>query len=180
MKSFQEILFKDFDVKKEVQKHGKVKRTYVYVGDYAAWNLKDEELLRYKRLYVSATVLLCLLFIWSALQRVPLNSARLPGGFLLLCLVSLLPIVMGVWQFVTAPKKMYKRDCLRMKDLVLWGSILYLIFRVCGTVTGIPVLVSEGVTLLSVVVFIAGILTAGLALVLFLAQRKLKYLEIPG
>ena len=180
MKSFQDRLFKDFDVKKEVKKNGKIKNTYVYVGDYAVWNLTDGELAKNKGLFAGATVLIFAALIWGSLQKVPLNSSKFSGAAQLLCFAALIPIVMGVWQFVFAPKQMYLRDCRSMKDRIFWGSLLFCIFRMLGFLAGIVVLVLEGFTFLSIAILISELITAGLALVLLLRSKKLRYLEIPG
>jgi len=180
MKSFQDRLFKDFDVKKEVKKNGKIKNTYVYVGDYAVWNLTDGELVKNKGLFAGAAVLICAALIWGSLQRVPLNSSKLSGAAQLLCFAALIPIVMGVWQFVFAPKQMYLRDCRSIKDRIFWGSLLFTVFRMLGFLAGIVALVLEGFTFLSIAILISELITAGLALVLLLRSKKLRYLEIPG
>ena len=180
MKCFQDRLFKDFDAKRVTGKDGKTRRVYTYVGDYAAWNLKDEELQRYKRLYLGAGIVLLVLYVWKSLMRVPLNSSPLTGAATLFCLVALMVLLGGVWQFIRAKKEMYLRDCRQMKDLVLWGSILYLIFELFGTIAGIVFLILNGVTFWSVMVILAGLVTAFLAFVFFAAQRKLTILEIPG
>ena len=180
MKSFQDRLFKDFDVKKEVKKNGKIKNTYVYVGDYAVWNLTDGELAKNKGLFAGATVLIFAALIWGSLQKVPLNSSKFSGAAQLLCFAALIPVVMGVWQFVFAPKQMYLRDCRSIKDRILWGSLLFTVLRLLGFAAGIVVLVSEGFTFLSLVILISELLSAGLSFWLFMASKRLRYLEIPG
>ncbi|MBQ1311412.1 MAG: hypothetical protein IIY55_06125, partial [Blautia sp.] len=74
MKSFQERLFKDFDVEK-VEKDGKIRNVYVYKGDYASWNLEEEGRKRYRRLYAASGILICLLYLWQALQKTPMNAS---------------------------------------------------------------------------------------------------------
>ena len=180
MKSFQDRLFKDFDVKKVTGKNGKTRREYTYIGDYAVWNLTAEELDSYKRLYAGSGIVLCVLYLWKSLMPVPVNSSSLAGGASLLSLVALMALIMGIWEFVRAKKEMYLRDCLQMKDLVLWGSILYLILQVFILVTGIVFLAGNGISFWSVMVLLAGLLSAFLAFVLFAAQRRLKHLEIPN
>ena len=180
MKSFQDRLFKDFDVKKVTGKDGKTRRVYIYVGDFAAWNLKDDELIRYKHLYAGAGLMILLLYIWKSLMRVPLNSSRFAGGAALFCLIPLMALLGGVWQFVRAGKEMYLRDCRQMKDLVLWGSILYCIFEIFGTIAGIEYVIKYGVTFWSVLVILAGVVCAFLSFVLYFAQLRLRFLEIPG
>ena len=68
MKSFQDRLFKDFDVEKVPGKNGKIKNVYVYKGDYAEWKMTEEERGRYKSLYIGSAVILVLLFLWKSLR----------------------------------------------------------------------------------------------------------------
>lgn len=180
MKSFQDRLFKDFDAKKVIGEDGKARRVYTYVGDYAVWNLTAEELGRYKRLYACAGVLLCVLYLCKSLVPVPLNSSRYVGGATLFALVPLIALVMGLWQFVRAKKEMYLRDCREMKDLILWGSILYLVIQTIGVVMSIVHFIAEGVSFPEILVILAGFAAGFLSFILFREQKQLTILEIPG
>lgn len=175
MKSFQERLFKDFDVRQELQKNGRVKKVYVYKGEYAVWEKTGEELKRYKRLHRSAGLLLCLLYIWAALQRVPLNAWKLTGCFTLLSLAALAVLIMGVYQFSRSEEKMYVRDCRIMRDEILWASMIYFLLQTVNVIAGIIYVILNGISLLTGLALLAYGVTALLALVLFLAQNRMKY-----
>ena len=180
MKSFQDRLFKDFDAKKVTGKDGKTRRVYTYVGDYAAWTLTPDELDRYKHLYIGGGIVLIFLYIWKGIVSFPINSYQYLGGANLISLVPLMALVMGLYSFIRAKKEMYLRDCKQMKGLILWGAILYLIFQAAAFVLCVVYMVLEGVSLWSVVITAATLLSAFLALVIYAAQLKVKYIEIPG
>jgi uncharacterized membrane protein YidH (DUF202 family) len=180
MKSFRDRLMEDFDVKKTTGKDGKMHRVYTYVGDYASWNLNEEELTRYKRFFVGSGISILLLFAWKSFQNIPLNSSRFAGGATILSLIALMTLGMGIWQFAREKKEMYLRDCRQIKGLIISGSILYMLFQLFGIVMSVIFLISDGFSVLAVLVLIAGALTLFLAFVIFAAIVRLKYLEIPG
>ena len=180
MKSFQDRLFKDFDVKKETGKNGRTRRVYTYVGDYAAWNIPDEKLKKTKSLYAGGGIAIALLYIWKSLQGVPLNSSGIVGAITLLSLAALIALAIGIWQFVMSKKEMYLRDCKETKTLVTAGSMAYFILQLGGCVAGIVFLILEGASFLSILVVIAGVVSAFLAYVIFSSQVRISYLEIPN
>ena len=180
MKSFQDRLFKDFDVHDVKGRNGKTRRGYVYVGDYAVWNLRDDELKRHKRLYALSGLLMIAVIIWKSLIRSPINSSRFVGAFTLLSMAALIPVVMGIWGFVRAEKKMYMRDCVQTKDLILWGSTIFMILQLATVFMGIVYMISLGFSVWSLIVTLAGVLLAVMAFIILKAQLKLTFLEIPG
>ena len=180
MKSFQDRLFKDFDVKHIVGKNGKTRPTYVYVGDYAVWSLTEDELQRYKRLYSGSGIVLLCLCIWKSLARVPLNSSHVAGAMSLLSLVALAPMLWGMSRFLFAKKQMYLRDAKEIKNLINWSSMIFIITQIAGVVSGIIFIIGNGADFLSVLVILAGAISAFLAFVVNAAQRRISYLEIQG
>ena len=180
MKSFQDRLFKDFDVEKVPGKNGKIKNVYVYKGDFAEWKMTGEERERYKRLYIGSGFILVVLFLWKSLQHVPLNSSHLVGGATLLSIPALLALLVGLIQFVIAKEKMYLRDCLQTRDLILWAGMIYFILQIFLFVCSIIYVVLNGVSFVSVLVILADLLSGFLAFVLFAAQNKLKHEVIMG
>ena len=180
MKSFQDRLFKDFDVEKVPEKNGKIRNRYVYVGDYAAWCLNEEEKIRYKRLYAGCGILIIVLYIWKSLMPLPVNSARFAGASTLLSLAALMPLIGGLWKFIFARKEMYLRDAREARSWILWGSMLYLILQIAGVIAGIVFSVMHGAGFWEAVVILAGAVSAFLAFVLYAAQLRLRYLEIPN
>ncbi len=175
MKSFQERLFQDFDVRQELQKNGRVKKVYVYKGDYAVWDLDEDMLRRSRRLHLSGIFFICLLYIWGALQRIPVNSGKLVGCFTLISLVAMIVLVMGGAQFVRSRDRMYLRDCRIMRDEILWSSVIYCILQAANTIAGIVYCAGNGGNLRSGLVLTAYGISALLSLIVFLAQNKMKY-----
>lgn len=175
MKNFQDRLFKDFDVRQELQKNGRVKKVYVYKGEYAVWEKSLEEVHRYKRLCRNSAVLLCVCYAWAALQRISLNSSKISGCITLLSFAAVIALVMGVFQFVRSSEKMYLRDCRQMRDMVLWSSIIYFILQVCNLAVGVIYVFVKGADIFTVFVLGAYGISGFLALVIFLVQNKLRY-----
>lgn len=175
MKSFQDRLLKDFDVRQELQKNGRVKKVYVYKGEYASWDASKEELRRYKRLHRNAAILLCAFYVWAALQRIPMNASKVSGFFTLLSLAALVAVIMGVVPFVRSKEKMYVRDLREMKAVILWSTMIYFILQAGNVLAGIVHGVTQGGSLVSALVILAYGISGALALVIFLAQNKLKY-----
>ena len=95
MKSFQERVLKDFDVKQEVQKNGHIKNVYVYVGKYASWGKEGEELSRYKRIHLWGGILMVICLVWAAFQKIPMNAFNWTGALTLLSLLRCLLLEWG-------------------------------------------------------------------------------------
>ena len=180
MKSFQERLFNDFDVKLEQQENGKVKRVYVYKGDYASWDLNEEMLKRYRRLYAAAGLLLCALYIWKSVLRTPMNADGIVGGFTMLSFVALMILVIGLWNFVFAKKEMYIRDTKQMIPLIMGGSIAFALFQAATAAAAVLFLIRNRVDTNGILILIGSLISALLSGCLFLAQKKLTYSERKG
>lgn len=180
MKSFQDRLFKDFDVEKRKTKDGKIKNVYVYKGLYVFWDLPQEMLARYKRLYLCAGILMGVLLAFASLLRLPLNASKYAGGVTLLAWVAYMVLVMGLFSFIRAKHNMYLRDCNQMRTMILWSSMLFFLLETAYVILGIVYLIQHGGNVTSVVALLAGALAGALSLVIFLAQNKLNYREISG
>lgn len=175
MKGFQDRLFKDFDVIKVRTETGRIRRKYVYRGKYAFWKMPESMLLRYRRMYAGCAFLMCLLFLWGAFQTEPVNASKMVGGMTLLAAVALMALVIGLVRFIAAKKKMYLRDCLQMRDLILWSSMIFFLLQTAAAVSGVWFLIRDGVSGRSILVVLSFGLTAGMSMAVFLTQLKLTY-----
>lgn len=178
MKSFQERVLKDFDVKQEVQKNGHIKNVYVYVGKYASWGKEGEELSRYKRIHLWGGILMVICLVWAAFQKIPMNAFNWTGALTLLSFAALLAFGMGIIQFVCSKKRMYVRDCKIIRELVLWGGMIYFLLQLADVIAGTVYLIRHESSVLSVMAVLAYALSAFLAFVIFMVQKKLGYREL--
>lgn len=176
MKGFQNRLFKDFDVTLELQPNGKTKRVYRYRGEYVSWKKSDEEVVRIKRISIYFGILLFAMQIWSSLQKVPMNSSKLVGGFSLLSVAAVCSLWIGIWEFIRLKeKRMYKRDCKMARELILWFSMIYFILLVVSVILELVYIIGNGVDARSVFIILFGICSAVLNMLLFRIVLQLKY-----
>lgn len=142
--------------------------------------MPEKDLAGYKRRYLGAGLLAGLLLLWASLQRTPLNASKYEGGVTLLCYVAYMVFAMGFIQFFRAKRNMYLRDCTQMRALILWGGMIFFILQALNVLLGGLFLITNGATILSLLVVAANALSAVLALTVFIAQNKLTYREISG
>ena len=93
----------------------------------------------------------------------------------LLAAVALMALVIGLVRFIAAKKKMYLRDCLQMRDLILWSSMIFFLLQTAAAVSGVWFLIRDGVSGRSILVVLSFGLTAGMSMAVFLTQLKLTY-----
>ncbi|MCD8153750.1 MAG: hypothetical protein LUF78_03500 [Clostridiales bacterium] len=175
MNNFQERLLKDFDVKQERQKNGRIKNVYVYKGEYASWGKKGEELKRYKRIHLGGGILMIFLTLWAALQSIPMNASKLVGCVTLVSVVALMVLAMGIVSFVSSKERMYLRDCKQIRDRIFWSAMICFLLQLMDVILGIVYIIRNGATLLSLLVVLAWLVSAALSMGIFLTQKKLGY-----
>lgn len=176
MKSFQERLMKDYDVKQRLV-NGRMKNVYVYKGKYASWNATGGELKRYKRIHLNLGILSALLLLLAAFARTPLNAWKFTGG---LTLISFVPEAVLVWQAMKvfrSEEKMIFRDCVTMHRAIRWCSVIYTIVQAANFITGIAYLATYGIEAKAIGVLFLYAASAFLAALLYPAQSRLGYKE---
>ena len=177
MKSFQERLLKDFDVKQKFI-NGRMKNVYVYKGKYAVWDAEPDLLKRFRRIHLGGGILAILLLVWGALQEVPVNASHLVGFFTLVSCVLMAAFLYGVISFCRSEEQMYLRDCKMMRDIILWCGMTYALMMIANVVCGIGYLVREGATVRSVFTLVAYLISGMAVFLIYLVQLRLSYLEI--
>ncbi len=176
MKSFQERLMKDYDVKQKLV-NGRMKNVYVYKGKYAAWNATGSDLKRYRRIHLNLGMLSALLLLLAAFARTPLNAWKFTGGLTLLSFVPEAVLVFQAARVFFSEEKMILRDCTAMHRAILWCSVIYTVLQAANLIAGGVYLALYGVAAKAVGVLLLYAASAFLAALLYPAQSRLGYHE---
>ncbi len=177
MKSFQERLLKDFDVKQKLV-NGRMKNVYVYKGKYAAWNAEAGLLKRIRRIHLGGGLLALLLLLWGAIQRVPVNASHLTGFFTLVSCVLMAALLYGIVWFCRSGERLYLRDCRMIRDIILWSGIIYALASAANGICGFVYLAINGAGVRSLLTLLAYLASGVIVLLVYLAQLKLSYREV--
>lgn len=177
MKTFQERILKDFDVRQEY-KNGRMRNVYVYKGKYASWNKEGRELSAYRRVHLNLGILMAVLLILASFARVPLNSGKITGALTLASFIPMAVVFYGTVEVFLSKEKMYLRDCLLTRDEIFWGSAIFAILQFGNTVAGIGYMIVHGGSFKSAGILLLYLLTAVLAVVLFRIHMRLGYHEV--
>lgn len=179
MKSFQNRLLHDFDVKQEMMPDGKgMRNVYVYKGEYAVWQIDQDLLRRYRKIYAGLILINIVLFFLCSFQRVDMNTSHLVGFFTLLSLVLLIAETIGVVEFEIAKRQMYLRDCKIIKDVILWSAMIHFLVLAAATVSGVVYLAQAGFDITSGFVILGFLISAFTSFLLWILQNRLKYSKV--
>lgn len=121
-------------------------------------------------------MVICL--VWAAFQKIPMNAFNWTGALTLLSFAALLAFGMGIIQFVCSKERLYVRDCKIIRELVLWGGMIYFLLQLADVIAGTVYLIRNESSVLSVITVLAYALSAFLAFVIFMVQKKLGYREL--
>ena len=177
VKSFQERLLKDFDIKQKMV-NGRMKNVYVYKGKYVAWDVKPDMLQRFRRIHLGGGILALLLLLWGAFQSVPVNASHLTGFFTLVSCVLMAVLFYGIVWFCRSGERMYLRDCRMIRDIILWSGITYALAAAANGICGFIYLAINGAGVRSLLTLLAYLASGVIVLLVYLAQLKLAYREV--
>ena len=122
--------FKDYKVEEQVSDNGKVKRTYVYCGDWYVRQLSGDRRLAERIFYVLAGMVAAVLLVFAMLIKVSLNSAGIFAGITILALVPAFLVLEGsveaFFKKGNLKKEQYQERVIMLKAMPCLGAALNL------------------------------------------------------